>query len=122
MGLVFLLFAVFALASISAQEPKACIPKKGHTLFLQESPAPKNGNCEDEGLVWKGRDLETQFKDNDQFFTKWSDFFHQPECIGEIEVEILDISDPQKRTTKTIADFDLSKVKELRQNPSNTIL
>ena len=84
--LVFRLFVILALAS--AAEPQTCKPKSAGLLFKSENP--EEGNCEEKGLGWKGRDLETQFPDDDEFFTKWNDIFLQPKCIGKIEVHTSD--------------------------------
>ena len=66
------LFLAF-LASTSA----LCTEKSGGSLFRSENPV--NGSCEETGLGWTGRSLDSVL-DKDQFFTKWTDFFLQPEC------------------------------------------
>jgi len=72
------------LATTSASEPVGC-RKKNKLQFYQPEPSVVKRNCEESGLGWKGRDDRGLIID-DQFFTKWTDFFERPDCMGKISV------------------------------------
>lgn len=113
--LVFRFLAIVAAAS--AEGTKNCEQKNGLTMFQTEDPV--EGNCEEKGLGWKGRN-QTTFPDKDEFFTKWTDFFLKPDCIHKIEVHIHDVENSKMILVDTITDF--REIHAPEQNPSNTVM
>ena len=116
--MIFLKFlAIFASASAS-ECPQGNV---FYSVFGNQGN-PVNQSCEKSGLVWKGRDRES-FLVKDQFFTKWTDLFFEPKCVGRIEVYILEMWGPWGKAEREIpTPQDFTKVDEARRNPSNTIL
>ena len=101
------------LASTSASEPVGCTKKTGGSLYKPESPV--TGKCEETGLGWTGRNIDSIDK-KDQFFTKWTDFFLQPDCVDKIFVHIGE-NDKLIETKDNFGQIDVTG-----QNPSNTVL
>ena len=110
--MLFHLFLAF-LASTSA----LCTEKSGGSLFRSENPV--NGSCEETGLGWTGRSLDSVL-DKDQFFTKWTDFFLQPECVDKILVYISDKWGQNEELIDIKENF--THINVTGQNPTNTIL
>jgi len=117
LGHIFIVF----LASTSAY---VCKKKLQRHTFVSEHPT--EGKCEYTGLGWTGRDPDNFKHPNgedvgDQFFTKWTELFQQPECIGRIEVHVSDTAaSNDEHNITTIQDF--TRVNKSEQNPSNTVL
>jgi len=112
-----LLFLVF-LVPTSASESVVC-KKKNKIQFYQTETPVVTGNCEETGLGWIGRDATGAIID-DQFFTKWTDFFEHPDCVDKISVYIGDREGENEEPIDTIENFEPINV--TGQNPSNTIL
>ena len=116
---MLLQFYLAFLSSTSASESAGCSKKDGFSLFESENPV--KGSCVKSGLGWKGRDRYSfPDGDEDQFFTKWTDLFLQPECVDKIEVHISDTDGREEHQIQTIQDF--SQIDAAEKNPSNTIL
>ena len=96
-----LLFLAF-LASTSASEPVGCRKKISFGLFETEHPV--KGNCEETGLGWTGRRADL-IKEKDQFFTKWTDFFLQPECVDKIFAFVSDNDGRNEQLIETKENF-----------------
>ena len=95
---VFLAF----LASASASEPvdSECIQKKGLRVYnlSPDVPVAVNGSCEETGLRWIGKPEDSP---KDLFFTDWTEFFLQPECVDSIKVYIEESDDSGRRLIET---------------------
>ena len=116
-GKVFLHLFVACLASASASEPidPGCEQKNWFSVFNllseSESPVPVRGNCEETGLGWIGKPIGSK---DDIFFTNWTEFFLQLECVDRLEVHIED--DYGKRLFQNLTTTNLEG-----QNPVLTI-
>ena len=109
---VFLAF----LASASASGPvdSECIQKKGLRVYnlSPDVPVAVNGSCEETGLRWIGKPEDSP---KDLFFTDWTEFFLQPECVDSIKVYIEESDDSGRRLIETRESLNATNLEG--QNP-----
>ena len=114
---IFFYLSVAFLASTSASESvdSGCEEKKDQFVFdfWPEAlrPVAVKGNCSETGLGWIGKPYVNP--NPDTFFTNWTEFFLQPECVNKIEVYIKD--DDGKRRIETRENLNATNLEG--QNP-----